>query len=100
MMRFLFHPSWAILAQAPATSMKRILAAVLTAMLGVGMTLVAMLVLVRATLTVARMSNPLLWALAVVAELVLGVVLLVGTVYMTTRLAVRIFGVRPSEPRS
>ncbi len=80
--------------------MKRILAAVLTALLGVGMTLVAMLVLVRATLTVAQMSNPLLQALAVVAELVLGVLLLVGTVYMTTRLAVRIFGGGPSEPRS
>ncbi len=80
--------------------MKRILAAVLTALLGVGMTLVAMLVLVRATLTVAQMSNPLLQALAVVAELVLGVVLLVGTVYMTTRLAVRIFGGGSSEPRS
>lgn len=80
--------------------MIRILAAVLTALLAVGMTLVAMLVLVRATLTVAQMSNPLLQALAVVAELVLGVVLLVGTVYMTTRLAVRIFDDGPSKPRS
>ncbi len=80
--------------------MIRILAAVLTALLAVGMTLVAMLVLVRATLTVAQMSNPLLQALAVVAELVLGVVLLVGTVYMTTRLAVRIFDGGPSKPRS
>lgn len=80
--------------------MKRLLAAVLTALLIVAMTLGAMLVLVRATLEVAQMSNPLLRALAVVAELVLGVVLLVGTVYLATHLAVRIFGERTKRPRT
>jgi len=76
------------------------LAAVLTALLVVAMTLGAMLVLVRATLAVAQMSNPLLRALAVVAELVLGVVLLVGTVYLATHLAVRIFGGGTPPPRT
>jgi hypothetical protein len=80
--------------------MKRLLAAVLTTLLIVAMTLGAMLVLVRATLEVAQMSNPLLRALAVVAELVLGVVLLVGTVYLATHLAVRIFGERTERPRT
>jgi len=80
--------------------MKRLLAAVLTTLLIVAMTLGAMLVLVRATLEVAQMSNPLLRALAVVAELVLGVVLLVGTVYLATHLAVRIFGERTGRPRT
>jgi hypothetical protein len=72
--------------------MKQVVAIVLTGTLAVALTLATMLVLVQATLAVAQMVNPLLWALAVVAELVVGVVLLVGTVYVTTRLAVRIFG--------
>ena len=80
--------------------MKQLLAAVLTTLLIVAMTLGAMLVLVRATLEVAQMSNPVLRALAVVAELVLGVVLLVGTVYLATHLAVRIFGERTGRPRT
>ena len=77
--------------------MKKMVLAVLTALLTVAMTLVAMLVLVQATLTVAQMTNPMLRALAVAAELVLGVVLLVGTVYLATRLAVRIFGDGPTD---
>ena len=77
--------------------MKKMVLAVLTALLTVAMTLVAMLVLVQATLTVAQMTNPMLRALAVAAELVLGVVLLVGTVYLATRLAVRIFGSGPTD---
>ena len=77
--------------------MKKMVLAVLTALLTVAMTLVAMLVLVEATLTVAQMTNPMLRALAVAAELVLGVVLLVGTVYLATRLAVRIFGGGPTD---
>ena len=72
--------------------MKKMLLATLTALLIVVMTLVAMLVLVQATLAVAAMTNPALRALAVAAELILGVVLLVGTVYLATHLAVRIFG--------
>jgi nitrate reductase gamma subunit len=75
--------------------MKKLMATVVVGLLCVAMTLFAMLVLVRATLAVAQMTNPLLRALAVLAELVLGVVLLVGTVYLATRLAVRIFGARP-----
>ena len=78
--------------------MKKFIAAMLTTLLIVAMTLGAMLVLVRATLEVAQMSNPLLRAVAVAAELVLGVVLLVGTVYLATHLAVRIFGRGPTPP--
>ncbi len=65
---------------------------VLTAALAVGLTLAAMFVLVRATLSIAQMTSPVVRALAVAAELVLGVILLVGTVYVSTHLAVRIFG--------
>ena len=78
--------------------MKQVVAAVLTAALAVAMTLATMLVLVRTTMAIAEMSNPVSRALAIVAELVLGVLLLVGTVYLTTRLAVRIFGGGPHGP--
>lgn len=75
--------------------MKRILQGVLTALAAVAMTLAAMFVLVRASMAVARMTNPILRAAAVTAELILGVLVLVGTVYVATRLAVRIFGGPP-----
>ena len=77
--------------------MKKIVAAVLAMLLTVALMLAAMLAVVGATLTVARISNPALRAAAVAAELVLGVVLLVGTVYVATRLAVRIFGTTPPQ---
>ncbi len=70
----------------------KLILGVLTATLAVGLTLAAMFVLVRATLSIAQMTSPVVRALALAAELVLGVILLVGTVYVTTHLAVRIFG--------
>ncbi len=70
----------------------KLILGVLTAALGIGLTLAAMFVLVRATLSIAQMTSPVVRALALAAELVLGVILLVGTVYVTTHLAVRIFG--------
>ena len=79
--------------------MKRMLLAVLMTLLAVAMTLAAILVLVQATLSIAQMTHPLFRALAVTAELVLGVMLLVGTVFLTTRLAVRIFGHGPPQAR-
>ncbi|PYU31648.1 MAG: hypothetical protein DMG28_14570 [Acidobacteria bacterium] len=75
--------------------MKRLLASVLTALLVVTMTLAAVFLLTKASLVVAKMTNPLMRAVAVIAELVLGVVLLLGTVYLAVRLAVRIFGGGP-----
>jgi hypothetical protein len=70
----------------------KLILGVLTGALAVGLTLAAMFVLVSATLSIAQMTSPMVRALAVAAELVLGVILLVGTVYLTTHLAVRIFG--------
>ncbi len=77
--------------------MIRMLLGVLTALMAVVMTLVAMLVLVKATLIVSEMTNPVARGGAVMAELVLGVALLVGTIYSVTRLAVRIFGNPPPK---
>ena len=99
-MQFPFSPCWAILAarnqEVPDAPMKRFLAALLTALLVVVMTLASVFVLVGASLAVAKMNSPLLRAVAVAAELVLGVLLLVGTVYLGTHVAVRIFA--PKSP--
>jgi hypothetical protein len=78
--------------------MKRILASILTTVLIVAMTLAAMFVLVDATLKVTAIVSPLQRAVAIAAELVLGIVLLLGTVWFATHLAVRIFHVQEPPP--
>ncbi|OLE48409.1 MAG: hypothetical protein AUG46_03580 [Acidobacteria bacterium 13_1_20CM_3_58_11] len=78
--------------------MKMILASVLTTILIVMMTLGAMFILVRATVYVTSLESPVQRAAAMGAELLLGVVLLMGTVWLATHLAVRIFG--PQESAS
>jgi hypothetical protein len=79
--------------------MKMILASILTTALIVAMTLGAMFILVRATEYVTSLEYPLHRAAAMCAELVLGVILLLGTVWVATHLAVRIFGKdEPSTP--
>jgi len=77
--------------------MKRILASILTTILIVAMTLAAMFTLVSATVYVSTLDSPVDRTLAIAAELVLGVVLLLGTVWLATHLAVRIFGKAPSS---
>jgi len=78
--------------------MKMIIASVLTTMLIVTMTLGAMFILVRATVYVTSLESPLDRASAMGAELLLGVVLLLGTVWLATHLAVRIFSKKDSSP--
>ena len=78
--------------------MKMILASALTVILIVAMTLAAMFTLVRATVYVTSLESPLDRAIAIGAELLLGVVLLLGTVWLATHLAVRIFSTK--EPPS
>lgn len=70
----------------------KILAAILTTLLICAMTLGAMFVLIRATEYVTALQSPLMRGIALAAELSLGVVLLLGTVWLATHLAVRIFG--------
>ncbi len=71
--------------------MKHVLLAFLTTILIVAMTLSAMVILVQATLYVTAIESPLQRAGAIGAELLLGVVLLLGTVWLATHLAVLIF---------
>ena len=77
--------------------MKMILASVLTTILIVAMTLVAMVILVRATEYVTALESPLQRAGAMGAEILLGVILLLGTVWLATHLAVRIFTPKESS---
>lgn len=79
--------------------MKHALLAILTTLLIVAMTLSAMVILVRATLYVTAIQSPLPRAGAMAAELLLGVVLLLGTVWLATHLAVLIFAPKPT-PRN
>jgi len=71
--------------------MKMILASIFTVILTIIMTLAAMFTLVRATLYINSIDSPLQRAVAVVAELFLGVTLLLGTTWLATHFAVRIF---------
>jgi heme/copper-type cytochrome/quinol oxidase subunit 3 len=78
--------------------MKTILASVLTTALIVTLTLGAMFILVRATEYVTSLESTLQRAAAMGAELLLGVVLLLGTTWIATHLAVRIFAGQKSGP--
>lgn len=78
--------------------MKTILASIITTVLIVAMTLAAMFALVSATVKVTSLPAPFERAVGMGLELLLGIVLLLGTTWLATHLAVRIFG--PKEPPS
>jgi len=79
--------------------MKMILASAFPTLLIVALTLGAMFILVQATEYVTSLESPLQRAAATGAELLLGVILLLGTTWIATHLAVRIFTPKesPSE---
>lgn len=75
----------------------RILASV-TAVLGAaGLTLACLIALVQGTIRAVELESLPLRALAVAADLLFGTVLLVGCIYLATRLAVLIVGVGHAE---
>lgn len=78
--------------------MRQVLASILTTLIIVAMTLSAMVILVEATLYVTAIQSPLARAGAMAAELLLGVMLLLGTVWLATHLAVLIFAPRENPP--
>ena len=77
---------------AEEADLKKWAALVIVAALAVTLTLGSVIVLVGASITISRMTNPAMRALATVAELLTGILWLVGTVYIVTHLAVLIFG--------
>ena len=78
--------------------MKMIFASIFTTILIVAMSLGAVFILVQATIYVTAIQSTAQRAAAIGAELLLGVVLLLGTVWLATHLAVRIFGKKDSAP--
>jgi len=62
------------------------------------LTIAAVVVLVRATIVITAMPNPSLRVLAILAELVLGTLWLLGVIYAATHVAVLIF--RKDQRRS
>jgi hypothetical protein len=79
--------------------MKQIFLSILTMLMVVATTLSAMVILVRATLFVTSIESPLPRAGAILAEILLGVVLLLGTVWLATHAAVLIFAPKSDEPK-
>jgi hypothetical protein len=79
-------------------AMKKVVLSILTMLMVVATTLSAMVILVRATLYVTSIESPLPRAGAILAELLLGVVLLLGTVWLATHAAVLIFAPKSDEP--
>ena len=71
--------------------MKKWAALAIVAVVAVTLILGSVIVLVGATISISRMANPAMRALATVAELLTGMLWLVGTVYIVTHLAVLIF---------
>jgi len=78
--------------------MKQVFLSILTTLMIVATTLSAMVILVRATLFVTSIESPLPRAGAILAEILLGVVLLLGTVWLATHAAVLIFAPKGDEP--
>ena len=90
---------WASTRWVEQAELKRWAALVIVAAIAVALTLGSVIVLVSATISISQMPNPAMRALATVAELLLGMLWLVGTVYIATHLAVLIFG-QAAPPRS
>jgi len=78
--------------------MKQVLLSILTVLMIVATTLSAMVIVVRATLYVTAIESPLPRAGAIAAEILLGVVLLLGTVWLATHMAVLIFAPKNEAP--
>jgi len=72
--------------------MLRKLAAVIAPLLGVALTLASVFLLLRMTVETELLEEPLERNLAIVGTLLVGVFLLVGSVYVSTRIAVLLFG--------
>lgn len=84
---------------AEEADLKKWAALAIVAALAVTLTLGSVIFLVGATISISRMTNPAMRALATAAELLAGTLWLVGTIYIVTHLAVLIFGKDSSAPR-
>jgi hypothetical protein len=76
---------------AEEADLKKWAALAIVAALAVTLTLGSVIILVGATIRISQMTNPTMRALATVADLLSGMLWLVGTTYIATHLAVLIF---------
>jgi hypothetical protein len=83
---------------AEEADLKKWAALAIVGALAVALTLGSVIMLVGASISISRMTNPVLRALGTAAELLTGMLWLVGTIYIVTHLAVLIFG-KESSPR-
>lgn len=72
-------------------AVKKFLASLLVGTMAVVLTFSVVILLVGVDIRIARIANPILQGLAIAAEFFLGVAGLLGTVFLSTTLAVRIF---------
>ena len=75
----------------------KILAGVIAVLGAAALTLATMIALVQGTIAAVSIDNLPLRILAVASDIVIGTALLVGCIYLATRLAVRILGVGNAE---
>jgi hypothetical protein len=76
---------------------RKVLARVVVVIVAAALTLAAILALVQGTIDAISLNNLPLRVLAVLADLACGALLLVGCIWMVTRLAVLILGVGHEE---
>ena len=72
--------------------MHRLVASMVAVVAGVALSLAAVLALFQATLYVERIAHPLARIPALAGLVVFGVIVLLGSVYVATQLAVRLWG--------
>ncbi len=75
----------------------KILAGIVAVACAAALTLATMIALVQGTIAAVSLADLPLRVLAVVADFVVGTVLLLGCIYLATHLAVRILGVGNAE---
>jgi hypothetical protein len=75
----------------------KVLASVVAVLGAAGLTLACVIALILGTIRAVNLESLPLRALAIAADLVFGTVLLVGCIYLATRLAVLIVGVGHAE---
>jgi hypothetical protein len=75
----------------------KVVACVIAVIGAAALTLCALIALVQGTIRIVSIANLPLRVLAVAADVILGTLLLVGCIYLSTHLAVRILGVGNAE---
>jgi hypothetical protein len=85
---------------AEGADLKKWAALIAVAALAVALTLGSVIILVDVTIRISHVENPAMRAIATATELFTGMLWLIGTIYISTRLAVLIFSSPISAPEN